>query len=83
MPLLTREQEYHLFRKFNYLKHKATKLREKLDPAHARTSVMNEIEKLYDEAVQGQERDRAGQPAAGGVDRQAARQRHRRISSAW
>jgi RNA polymerase primary sigma factor/RNA polymerase sigma factor len=51
VPLLTREQEYHLFRKFNFLKHKATKLRERLDPAHARTSLMNEIEKLYDEAV--------------------------------
>src|SRR5262245_13827312 len=51
VPLLTREQEYHLFRKFNYLKHRATKLREKLDPAHARTSEMNEIERLYDEAV--------------------------------
>jgi RNA polymerase primary sigma factor/RNA polymerase sigma factor len=51
VPLLTREQEYHLFRKFNYLKFKATKLREKLDPAHARTGVMNEIERLYDEAV--------------------------------
>jgi len=51
VPLLTREQEYHLFRKFNFLKHKATKLRKALDPAHARTSVMNEIEKLYDEAV--------------------------------
>ena len=32
VPLLTREQEYHLFRRFNYLKHKATKLRQKLDP---------------------------------------------------
>ena len=51
VPLLTREQEYHLFRKFNYLKHKATKLRDKLDPAHARTSEMNEIERLYDDAV--------------------------------
>jgi RNA polymerase primary sigma factor len=51
VPLLTREQEYHLFRRFNYLKHKATKLRQKLDPARARTSVMNEIEKLYDEVV--------------------------------
>jgi RNA polymerase primary sigma factor/RNA polymerase sigma factor len=51
VPLLTREQEYHLFRRFNYLKHKANKLREKLDPAHARTSLMNEIERLYDEAV--------------------------------
>jgi RNA polymerase sigma factor (sigma-70 family) len=51
VPLLTREQEGHLFRKFNFLKHKASKLREKLDPARARTSLMNEIEKLYDEAV--------------------------------
>jgi RNA polymerase primary sigma factor/RNA polymerase sigma factor len=51
VPLLTREQEYHLFRKFNYLKHKATKLRESLDPAHARTGVMDEIEELYDTAV--------------------------------
>lgn len=51
VPLLTREQEYYLFRRFNYLKHKASKLRQKLDPARARTSVMNEIEKLYDEAV--------------------------------
>jgi RNA polymerase primary sigma factor/RNA polymerase sigma factor len=51
VPLLTREHEYHLFRKFNYLKYKATKLREKLDPVRARTSLMNEIERLYDEAV--------------------------------
>ena len=51
VPLLTREQEYHLFRKFNYLKHKATKLRKSLDPAHARTSVMDEIEELYEQAV--------------------------------
>lgn len=51
VPLLTREQEYHLFRKFNYLKHKATKLREKLDPARARTSDMDQIENLYEEAV--------------------------------
>src|SRR5436190_21523369 len=52
VPLLTREQEYHLFRRFNYLKHRATKLRQKLDPARARTSVMDESEEVYDEAVQ-------------------------------
>lgn len=52
VPLLTREQEYHLFRKFNYLKFKATKLRAGLDPARARTSQMDEIERLYEEAVQ-------------------------------
>jgi RNA polymerase primary sigma factor/RNA polymerase sigma factor len=51
VPLLTREQEEHLFRKFNYLKHKASKLRETLDPADARSSVMDEIERMYEEAV--------------------------------
>lgn len=51
VPLLSREQEYHLFRKFNYLKHKATRLREGLDPARAKSSTMDEIERLYDEAV--------------------------------
>jgi RNA polymerase primary sigma factor len=51
VPLLTREQEYHLFRKFNFLKHQASKLRSQLDPARAKSSQMDEIEKLYDEAV--------------------------------
>lgn len=51
VPLLTREQEAHLFRKFNYLKYKAAKLRKRLDPARAKSSVMDEIEKLYDQAV--------------------------------
>jgi RNA polymerase primary sigma factor/RNA polymerase sigma factor len=50
-PLLTREQEYHLFRKFNYLKCKATKLRAALDPARAKSATMDEIERLYDQAV--------------------------------
>ena len=31
VPLLTREQEAHLFRKMNYLKYKASRLRDKLD----------------------------------------------------
>lgn len=51
VPLLTREQEVHLFRKMNYLKYKASKLREKLDPAHPRTELMDEIERLYEQAV--------------------------------
>ena len=51
VPLLTREQEYHLFRKFNYLKYKAGKIRSGIDPNRARTSDMNEIERLYEEAV--------------------------------
>jgi RNA polymerase primary sigma factor/RNA polymerase sigma factor len=51
VPLLTREQERYLFRKFNYLKHKASRLREKLHPARARATLMDRIEKTYDEAV--------------------------------
>ena len=51
VPLLNREQEAYLFRKFNYLKYAAGKLREGLDPAHAKSSVMDEIEQFYDQAV--------------------------------
>ena len=51
VALLTREQEQYLFRKYNYLKFKASRLRDKLDPAKARSSEMDAIEKLYDEAV--------------------------------
>ena len=49
--LLTREQEGWLFRKFNYLKCKASKLRETMDPMRARSTDMNAIEQLYAEAV--------------------------------
>lgn len=50
-PLLSRSQEYHLFRKFNYLKHVAAKLRQGLDPSRARSSLMDRIEGLYEQAV--------------------------------
>jgi len=40
-----------LFRKFNYLKYRAARLREGLDPAHAKSTVMDQIEKLYEDAV--------------------------------
>jgi len=49
--LLSREQEYHLFRKLNFLKHQAKRLREGLDPARARSTLMDRIERVYDEAV--------------------------------
>ncbi len=51
VPLLSREQEVHLFRKMNYLKFKACKLRDQLDPARPRASLMEQIERLHDEAV--------------------------------
>jgi RNA polymerase primary sigma factor/RNA polymerase sigma factor len=51
VPLLTREQEAHLFRKFNFLKHQAMKLRNELDSANATVSLMDEIEGIYDKIV--------------------------------
>ena len=52
VPLLTREQEYHLFRKMNFLKHKASKLRESLPQAQgSKTAIMDEIDELYEAAV--------------------------------
>ncbi len=50
-PLLTRTQEVHLFRKLNYLKHKASRLREQLDPAHATSAELERIETLHEQSV--------------------------------
>jgi len=52
VPLLTREQEVWLFRKFNFLKFKATKLREQLVLDRPNARLMDQIEKLYEEAVE-------------------------------
>jgi RNA polymerase primary sigma factor len=52
VPLLTREQEVWLFRKFNYLKFKASQLREGLNSEHPNTRLMDQIERLYDEIVE-------------------------------
>jgi RNA polymerase primary sigma factor/RNA polymerase sigma factor len=55
--LLTREQEYHLFRKMNYLKHKASRLRETLESARGnKSAVMDEIESLYEQTVKTKNR---------------------------
>ncbi|MEQ1824984.1 MAG: sigma-70 family RNA polymerase sigma factor [Pirellula sp.] len=51
VPLLTREQEYHLFRKMNYLKHVASKLRADLDPKAPLVALMDQVEALYEQAV--------------------------------
>ena len=50
-PLLNRQQERHLFRKMNYLKYRAVKLRESLEPLRARASDLDEIERLQNEAL--------------------------------
>jgi RNA polymerase primary sigma factor/RNA polymerase sigma factor len=51
VPLLTQQQEIHLFRKMNYLKYRASKLRDKLNPAQPKSTLMDQIERFYDEAV--------------------------------
>jgi RNA polymerase primary sigma factor/RNA polymerase sigma factor len=51
VPLLSRKQEAHLFRKMNYLKYKAAKMRSKLDEDRPKSSMMDQIERYYDMAV--------------------------------
>jgi RNA polymerase primary sigma factor/RNA polymerase sigma factor len=51
VPLLTREQEAHLFCKMNYLKYKASRLRDTLDVSRPRSRLMDQIQRLYDESV--------------------------------
>ena len=51
VPLLTRQQESHLFRKMNYLKYKASMLRGQLDLDRPTSRLMRQIEKLYDESA--------------------------------
>ena len=41
----------HLFRKMNYLKYKACKLRDELDVSQPKRGIMDQIEKLYDQSV--------------------------------
>jgi RNA polymerase sigma factor (sigma-70 family) len=51
VPLLSKEQEQHLFRKMNFLKHKAIRLRQRLDPARARSQDIERIEDLQEQAL--------------------------------
>lgn len=55
-PLLSRSQEQHLFRKMNYLKFKASQIREQMckdgevDPSLVKTQLLNDLEELQDQA---------------------------------
>lgn len=51
VPLLSREQEMHLFRQMNFLKCQASALRDRVDPSRAKTSDLDEIERLQEEAL--------------------------------
>lgn len=57
VPLLDRDQEYHLFRKMNFLKHQANQLRQRLltesgrvDTRQIRTQDLDRLEELIDAA---------------------------------
>jgi RNA polymerase primary sigma factor len=51
VPLFDRQQELHLFRKLNYLKFRAVKLRDAVEPSSVPASNLDEIERLQREAV--------------------------------
>jgi RNA polymerase sigma factor (sigma-70 family) len=51
IPLLTHAQEQYLFRKMNFLKHRADQLRRRIDPDAPDTALMNQIEKLLQRAL--------------------------------
>jgi RNA polymerase primary sigma factor len=48
--LLSRDQEAHLFRKMNYLKARAGRLRDRIDPDRPRAADLDEVERLLGEA---------------------------------
>lgn len=52
IPLLTREQEHHLFRKMNFLLHLAKKKLDSLDRQHVKASQLDQIEALQDAALE-------------------------------
>jgi RNA polymerase sigma factor (sigma-70 family) len=49
-PLLSREQEAHLFRKMNFRKHQLKKLQSGLDPARAKVADLNRYEEVRADA---------------------------------
>jgi RNA polymerase primary sigma factor len=51
VPPLSPDQEAHLFRKMNYLKCCAVAIRRRINPARARTTTLDELERLQEEAM--------------------------------
>ncbi len=51
VPLLAREQEAHLFRKMNFLKYQAARLRDSVDPTRARAADLDQVESLQADAL--------------------------------
>lgn len=49
-PLLTREQEYHLFKQYNFLKHQAKRILQISDPSNPVAADVEQVEKLLSAA---------------------------------
>lgn len=52
IPLLTKDEEVHYFRKMNYLRFKASELRKALDRSHPRAKDMDQIEDCLEQATE-------------------------------
>jgi RNA polymerase primary sigma factor len=52
VAILSREQEAHLFRRMNYLKCLACRLRDRIDPRRPRVRDLDELERLQHEALE-------------------------------
>ncbi len=52
IPLLTKEEEVHYFRKMNYLRFQASELRKTLDRTHPRAKDMDQIEAYLEQATE-------------------------------
>jgi RNA polymerase sigma factor (sigma-70 family) len=50
LPLLTREEEQYYFRKMNFLKYRAAKLREKIDASRPKVAELKQLEELLHQA---------------------------------
>ena len=50
IPLLSKEGEVALFRKFNYLKFKADRCRQRIDPETVKASELDRVERLFEQA---------------------------------
>lgn len=48
-PLLTKDQEQHMFRKMNYLKHQLHKLKQGIDPTRAKVAELQQVEQLRED----------------------------------
>lgn len=51
VPLLSRDQERELFRRMNLLKFNAASVRQRLDPERPRRELLEQVERLYEQAV--------------------------------